>query len=139
MNQYYDVWNVSRKSLTFCFKLKSSRQRYFVFKANSFLYKRQKMVNRDNYQQAIYKTWNTRTGNRIQGRWGRIFPRVPEYLLEESGKCYHFNISGNVQEDFGEYAERLRGLLEKTAWRTHKGEQGEGTWFPPLLRYTKKV
>ena len=31
-----------------------------------------------------------------------MFTRILRNLLEDSGECYHFNILGNVQEEFGE-------------------------------------
>ena len=42
------------------------------------------------------------------GMWGMQrtrgkFTRIPGNLLEDSWKCSHFSIPGNVREDSGEY------------------------------------
>ena len=82
-------------------------------------------------KQAIYKTWNTETGNVMPGMRGTrgMFTRIPGNLLEDSRECRHFNISGgcsrgfqgtllkipgNVQEDSRECYKRLPGMLLKT-------------------------
>ena len=56
------------------------------------------------YIQAIYKTWNTETGNEMRGiRETRgTFTRIPGKLLEDSWVYYYFNIPRNVSEDSGE-------------------------------------
>ena len=53
---------------------------------------------------AICKTRNTGTGNVMRGMWGTrgIFTRILGNLLEDAGKYYYVNISGNVPEDSGE-------------------------------------
>ena len=43
----------------------------------------------------------------------RLFTRIPGNLLEDSGECYHFRISGNVQEDSEEYCTIFQGISEK--------------------------
>ena len=53
------------------------------------------------FQQAIYKTRNTGTGNGMPGTQG-MFTRIPGNLLEDSGECCYFNIPLNVLEDYGE-------------------------------------
>ena len=77
-------------------------------------------------KQAIYKTRNTGTGNRMRGisRSRRIFTRIPGNLLEDSGECYSFNIPGNIQEDSEECSKRLRGMLEEIPWNV-QGDSGE--------------
>ena len=42
-----------------------------------------------------------------------MFTRIPRNLLEDSGKCYYFNIPGNVRRDSGEYSRRFREMFEK--------------------------
>ena len=48
----------------------------------------------------------------MQGTWG-MFIRIPGNLLEHSGECYQFNISGNVPEDSRECLRRFQGIFEK--------------------------
>ena len=64
---------------------------------------------------AIYKTRNTGTGNGMRGMWGTqgIFTRIPGNLLDNSGKYYYFNISGNVPEDSGGCSKRFQGMFEE--------------------------
>ena len=53
------------------------------------------------FVEAIYKTRNTGTGNRMRGMQGTrgMFTRIPGNLLEDSGECSHFSIPGNIRED----------------------------------------
>ena len=51
-----------------------------------------------------------------------MFTRIPRNLLEDSGKCYYFNIPGNVRKysrnvrrDFGECSRRFREMFEEIA------------------------
>ena len=67
----------------------------------------------------IYKTRNTRMGNRMRGTRG-MFTRNPGNLLEDcgslledSGEYCYFNILGNVKEDSGELSRRFREMLKK--------------------------
>ena len=52
---------------------------------------------------AIYKVRNTGTENGMRGMQGKreMFTRIPQNLLEDSGECSHFTISGNAREDYG--------------------------------------
>ena len=42
-----------------------------------------------------------------------VFTRIPGNLLEDSGKCYYFNILGNVLENSGECYRRFRAMYRK--------------------------
>ena len=67
-----------------------------------------------NETMAIYKTRNTGTGNGMRGMRGTrgMFTRIPGNLLEDSRKCYYFNIPGNVPKDSGECSKRFRGMFK---------------------------
>ena len=41
-------------------------------------------------------------GNGMRGTW-EMFTRIPGNLLEDSGECSHFSISGNAREDSGDF------------------------------------
>ena len=51
----------------------------------------------------------------MQGIWRAqgMFTRIPGSLLEESGKCYYFDIPGNSEEDSGEYSRRFPGNAQE--------------------------
>ena len=74
---------------------------------------------------AIYKTRNTGTGNGMWGMRGtrRMFTRIPRNLLEDSGKCYYFNIMANVQEDSGECFRRFRGMFQDNPGNVRKDSE----------------
>ena len=38
----------------------------------------------------------------VRGTW-EMFTRIPGNHLEDSGKCYYFNIPGHVEKDSGEF------------------------------------
>ena len=42
-----------------------------------------------------------------------MFTRIPRNLLEDSGKCYYFNIPGNVPKDSRESSKKFRGMFKK--------------------------
>ena len=53
-----------------------------------------------------------------------MFTRIPRNLLEDSGECYYFNITGNIEEDSGEFSRTFRGMLAKIPGNVqeHSGE-----------------
>ena len=53
-----------------------------------------------------------------------IFTKIPGNLLGDSGECCYFIISGNVEEDSGEYSKRFRGMFPKIPWNAEE-DSGE--------------
>ena len=58
---------------------------------------------------------NIGAGNRMRGMRGTsgMFTRIPGNLLQDSGEFYHFNIPGNVEENFEECSRTFQGILAK--------------------------
>ena len=65
-----------------------------------------------------------------------MFTRIPRNLLEDSGKCYYFNIPGNVRRDSGERSRTFRGMLEKIPGNT---QEDSGECSRKFRRMLKKI